>query len=224
MDQDDMDQRTRPCPTCGEAIPTAFQKSGPKYCSDDCKPRCAFDGCIHPRRKREFCTSHYNQLRRGAGLTPLKAWSTPGPCRACGSPDLMKNSRMFCSANCKHAYYKYDGNIPTSTNCVLCSAEIDLTVKGKRGQKRKTNTKLCKPCKQDYGKYKMSARQLAQRDGATCGICHKPVDMNLRRTKNAKWCASVDHIIPRSHGGGHGPDNLQLAHLYCNQVKSDRVT
>lgn len=136
----------------------------------------------------------------------------------------MKNSRLFCSANCKYAYYKYDGNVPTSTHCILCKLKIDLTVKGQRGQKRKTTTKLCKPCRQDYGKYKMSARQLAQRDGDTCGICCKPVDMNLRRTKNAKWCASVDHIIPRSQGGSHEPDNLQLAHLYCNQVKSDRVT
>jgi len=54
-----------------------------------------------------------------------------------------------------------------------------------------------------------------------CGICAQPVDMHLRRADDAKWCASVDHILPRALGGGHEPSNLQLAHLHCNQVKSD---
>ncbi|WP_354596069.1 HNH endonuclease signature motif containing protein [Streptomyces sp. JL1001] len=45
--------------------------------------------------------------------------------------------------------------------------------------------------------------------------------MSLRRSDDAKWCASVDHVVPRALGGTHEPSNLQLAHLYCNQVKSD---
>lgn len=35
-------------------------------------------------------------------------------------------------------------------------------------------------------------------------------------------CPSVDHIIARANGGTNDPANLQLAHLWCNQVKSDR--
>jgi 5-methylcytosine-specific restriction endonuclease McrA len=31
--------------------------------------------------------------------------------------------------------------------------------------------------------------------------------------------ASVDHIIPRCKGGSDGYDNLQLAHVRCNQLK-----
>ncbi|MEU7489851.1 HNH endonuclease signature motif containing protein [Streptomyces fradiae] len=67
----------------------------------------------------------------------------------------------------------------------------------------------------------MTARQLARRDGETCGICGAPVDLTVRRADDAKWCASVDHVIPRALGGSHDPSNLQLAHLHCNQVKSD---
>jgi len=35
--------------------------------------------------------------------------------------------------------------------------------------------------------------------------------------------ASVDHIVPYAIGGSHEPDNLQLAHLWCNLVKSKRA-
>lgn len=219
-----MTKSTRPCPTCGDAIPTAFQKSGPKYCSDGCKPRCAFEGCEDPRRKREWCYGHYGQWHRTGTLSPLKKWNAAAPCRVCEEPKLMKNSRLFCSVNCKQLYYAHGGDVPSSTNCVLCDSEIDLTVRGRRGQRKKACTKLCAPCRQDYRKYKMSARQLALRDGPACGICGDRVDINLSRAADPKWCPSVDHITPRSLGGTHEPGNLQLAHLYCNQVKSDRVT
>lgn len=55
-----------------------------------------------------------------------------------------------------------------------------------------------------------------------CGICGKPVDKKL------KWpdpmCAVIDHIIPVNKGG-HPSDlnNLQLAHMCCNRIKSDKL-
>ncbi|NKU01802.1 hypothetical protein GS918_28180 [Rhodococcus hoagii] len=36
--------------------------------------------------------------------------------------------------------------------------------------------------------------------------------------------ASIDHKLPRSRGGTNDPQNLQLTHLWCNQVKSDART
>lgn len=62
--------------------------------------------------------------------------------------------------------------------------------------------------------------EIFQRDGWVCGLCGLPVDPELRyphpRSK------SLDHIIPLSKGGDHGPHNVQLAHLHCNLRKSDR--
>lgn len=55
-----------------------------------------------------------------------------------------------------------------------------------------------------------------------CGICGKPVDKKL------KWpdpmCAVIDHIVPVNKGG-HPSDlnNLQLAHMCCNRIKSDKL-
>jgi 5-methylcytosine-specific restriction endonuclease McrA len=55
-----------------------------------------------------------------------------------------------------------------------------------------------------------------------CGICGNPVDFRLKFPHPLSPC--IDHIIPVAKGG-HPSDlsNLQLAHMYCNRQKSDRL-
>ena len=55
-----------------------------------------------------------------------------------------------------------------------------------------------------------------------CGICGKPVDMNLKYPN--PWAKCIDHIIPIDRGG-HPSDieNLQLAHWQCNRQKSNKI-
>lgn len=55
-----------------------------------------------------------------------------------------------------------------------------------------------------------------------CGICGQPVDFGLKFPHPLS--ASIDHIIPVSKGG-HPSDigNMQLAHLFCNRQKSDKL-
>lgn len=192
-----------------------------RFCSDGCKPRCEVEGCDRPRRKRGWCASHYVQWQK-TGLPPkpfLFEWGKPGTCDNCGG---WADRRPFCSHNCRAAFRVHGGPRPVVAHCIACGIAIDLNEVGKHGQRRKATVKFCRPCKADYSKYKMSARELAERDGTDCGICGEPVDMTLRRSQSL-MCASVDHIVPRAKGGTHEPDNLQLAHLYCNQVKSDRT-
>lgn len=174
-------------------------------------------------RKRGWCASHYHQAHlSGEDPKPFKwKWAKAQPCVVCGSDERTCELRRFCSWACRQLHVVHEGSVPASVGCVLCGMTIDLTVRGKGGQRKKVSTKLCRPCRQDYSKYKMTARQLALRDGPVCGICRGPVDMAVRRADDAKWCASVDHVLPRALGGSHEPDNLQLAHLHCNQVKSD---
>lgn len=218
-----MAKRSRVCLGCGKALDTQGKRIWAEHCSDACKPRCSVGECGGPVRKRGWCGSHYAQWRRtGVDPAPFKwKWTEHQPCSVCGSKDRAPELRRFCSWACRELHRNYGGKPPATVGCVLCGTTIDLTVRGKGGQRKKACTKLCRPCRQDYSKYKMTARQLALRDGAYCGICTQPVDMSLSRTFDGKWCPSVDHVIPRALGGSHEPDNLQLAHLYCNQVKSD---
>src|SRR5699024_1437799 len=53
------------CPTCSGPLPRSMRSDGtlapaPKYCSDDCKPRCSVEGCDFPARKRGWCANHYS--------------------------------------------------------------------------------------------------------------------------------------------------------------------
>lgn len=210
----------KPCAGCGEPL---NQSRFAKYCSESCKPRCTVEGCNNPARKRGWCASHYAQRQRtGVDPMPFKhKWNDLVPCLNCGVAAHDPKHRRFCTDNCRVAYALHGGPRPTTTACVACGTVIDLTERGKRGQLRQVSTKFCRPCKQDYRKYKMSARELAVRDGTDCGICGRPVDMNLSRADSLE-CSSVDHIIPRARGGSHDPANLQLAHLVCNMRKADQ--
>ena len=67
----------------------------------------------------------------------------------------------------------------------------------------------------------MSIERLVERDGAWCSICGEEVDLTLK--KPDMFSPSVDHVMPYSLGGSHDPENLALAHLWCNQVKNNRV-
>lgn len=50
-----------------------------------------------------------------------------------------------------------------------------------------------------------------------CQLCGDPIDLSLSYPNKNSF--SVDHIIPRSLGGGSGVANLQAAHLQCNRKK-----
>lgn len=58
--------------------------------------------------------------------------------------------------------------------------------------------------------------------GDTCGICGLPVDKSLKFPH--PMSATADHIIPLDKGGNPSDiDNLQLAHLSCNRIKSNKL-
>ena len=57
---------------------------------------------------------------------------------------------------------------------------------------------------------------------SVCAICGKPVDKSLKYPN--PMSPTVDHIIPLSKNGDPASlDNLQLAHRYCNRMKSDKL-
>jgi 5-methylcytosine-specific restriction endonuclease McrA len=126
-----------------------------------------------------------------------------------------------CSQACSKLLYSHGGTRPDLIACRICAAPVDLHEVGKGGRRRMSSTKLCRDCKTVHVKYGMTVEELAERDGTDCSICGEPVDMTLRR-KDSVFCPSVDHRVPRAHGGTDDPDNLALAHYWCNAVKSDR--
>ena len=56
----------------------------------------------------------------------------------------------------------------------------------------------------------LSRRALFARDGGKCVYCQAPA-------------TSIDHVIPRSRGGGHNWENVVSACHKCNHHKADRT-
>lgn len=59
------------------------------------------------------------------------------------------------------------------------------------------------------------------RDRGVCGICGRDIDPSLKMPH--RFSATLDHIVPRAHGGADNPSNLRLAHLTCNAARQDRA-
>mgnify|MGYP002740105201 CR=1 FL=1 len=72
--------------------------------------------------------------------------------------------------------------------------------------------------KRDWKEWKYQKaimNQLINSKGAICGICGKSIG-------NMKHC-TVDHIIPISKGGQTTLENCQLAHVWCNRKKGNKI-
>ena len=63
-------------------------------------------------------------------------------------------------------------------------------------------------------------KEIFERDGWICQLCHKKVNKRLKYPRQLS--ASLDHIVPLSKGGEHSRKNCCLAHLKCNVTKQNR--
>jgi 5-methylcytosine-specific restriction endonuclease McrA len=99
----------------------------------------------------------------------------------------------------------------------------------------KYNTYCCEACKQKVRSHVNRAKKydngpidfigpeiVYKKAGYVCGICNKPVDPSLDYPDPES--PSLDHIMPLSLGGTHTWDNVQLAHLRCNEKKNNNLT
>lgn len=71
----------------------------------------------------------------------------------------------------------------------------------------------------------ITLHKLIKKKGLTCAICGKECNLD-----DNKWgehfgptYPSIDHIIPMSKGGGHTWNNVQVACMMCNSIKSDKL-
>ena len=71
----------------------------------------------------------------------------------------------------------------------------------------------------------VTLKKLIKRDGLRCAICGEMCDLNDHSWSkySGPMYPSIDHIIPMSKGGGHIWSNVQVAHIICNSIKSDKA-
>jgi len=83
----------------------------------------------------------------------------------------------------------------------------------------------CKRKAKKPGAWVTKRQRLAiyERDDWICQLCMEPVDPALPHHDN--WSATLDHIRCRSwdEEPDHTPENLRLAHRWCNSVRGDET-
>lgn len=206
------------CEACGVVMHGQGKR---KYCSDECRPSCIVQGCDSPARRYGRCGSHANAYKaHGVDKVSLKKWiDRPDTCPVCGSEEFDRGFRKACSNTCSARLWRREKyGVPWSVPCSRCGDLIDrLDVSGRR--MIRVEVAMCRHCKNARARrYSLSASQLAERDGLECSICGDLVDLTLKYPDLFR--ASVDHVLARANGGTDYPENLALAHLWCNQVKN----
>ena len=210
----------RPCKACGRDCIGSY---GSKvYCSPSCRPACGVTGCTRKvDGSSDLCQVHRSSVYK-YGRLPNSTWAAEKRCFVCGRAHNHPRFRKFCSGRCKQLWHRNGGAAPERfKQCSRCTTIIDLSLVGPAGRRRRSDVQMCDAClRSKYTRHRMSTTELADRDGTQCGICGDTVDMTLLYPDLFR--PSVDHVLPFSKGGSHDPANLQLAHLWCNYVKSDK--
>lgn len=127
-------------------------------------------------------------------------------CRYCGSPFMTeyRKSKVFCSEDCRSSYEHYLSKLAAKRRhgkiTALDRLDSDITLP-----------------------------KLYKRDKGICKICGGLCEWGDKTIVNDTIVVgytypSIDHIVPISKGGTHTWDNVQLAHKYCNTIKSDKET
>lgn len=206
------------CRGCGGPI---YELGWLKYCSDDCRPKCSVESCGRVVEAKGYCTSHYLMFRKKG--TPFGAYKCVPKkngyeCVICGDKFTANGvSRKCCSPSCRAMYERYGSAPSLDFTCTVCG--IFVKRKWVKGAHQKPDRSVCSDCKSHPNNRGWYRRFYDSDEGRSevCKLCGEPVDMSI------EWpdprSRSIDHIIPVSLGGGHELDNLQLAHLYCNQSK-----
>lgn len=186
-------------------------------------PVCAVDGCHSPAKTRGWCVKHYTRwVRYGdPGVVLRDEYAPLQPCVICGSETRELGSRKYCSKRCERLGYQYNDRVPQLPPCVVCGGEIERFTR--RGRRRRVTARHCYGCVRRPLRYSLTLGELAARDGSQCGICGETVDLSITRKDSWHACPSIDHVVPRSHGGSDEGENLQLTHLGCNVRKSNRL-
>lgn len=215
-----MSQYTRPCNWCDSALPEGSH-SNRKYCSEPCQKAAKNERDL---QKGPTCNSCGKRMHRGKGVLP------------------QGQARCLKCKNASAGYYEVKGRLVShggsgykwGCRCDVCRAAKradNMAYKAKvraefgvgpsslyaRMFKERTGVRYRKAT-WDWIDPKVR-RSLYERDSWICHLCGELVDRESG--PNGDYAPSLDHLVPRAHGGSDDPDNLKTAHRICNSLRMD---
>jgi 5-methylcytosine-specific restriction endonuclease McrA len=220
----------RPCRNCGNAFPIGSRERRKQlYCGAKCAEQ-------YRRRRRKA-----SRLAAGGteGRTRSRVWFQT--CWCCERPYVARTARtLFCSDTCRRsvratlARQAYDADraagaevgrlrrlrlTPEQREQRLATERLRTARVGYTNTKREADARR-RAAKLNAITERFDRREVFDRDRWCCGICGLKVDDKL--TFPHPRSATIDHVIPLSHGGDHTRANTRPAHLYCNVSRSNR--
>lgn len=211
------------CQRCGDVkfrkMPTA------RYCSEVC-------------RKRDERSRRAKRMQKLPVITRLVS------CRSCGVEFETAGAHQYCSDTCRMRVQEIGDHFAAPGTCRRCGGDrgkwstfCDSCKSARRRETRRLAKARGRIQDADWSvlnSHRQRARHygvefvsgirrddIAERDSWKCGICGDYIDRNIDYPD--PMSRSLDHIVPMARGGGHVPDNLQIAHWLCNSVKSDNL-
>lgn len=147
----------------------------------------------------------------------------------CGKPFRVCNGRTACSVICSYRKSTLVEKRLVTTACVECGNHFQALsspgrpVRSTCGDKcdrriaRRKRRAVQQAAVIEGGK-QPTLQYLLKCSGGRCALCGLKVSIDAARTFAGP---SLDHIVPLARGGAHDISNAQIAHHYCNTLKSD---
>jgi hypothetical protein len=206
--------------TCLYCLKKIALKSKQYYCSKDCRAKNRWKLklqskpsmiCINP-----FCEK-VHQMPNGSKCCSLDCQSVinkytvygkgAGESQAIHKGFLEASRIQF--VNCRDCGMLLAAKIHgTNKICLQCRKKIDNKNAARKNHQRRALGVV------------LTVHELAQRDGTSCHICGKKVNMKL--SGRTKYGPTIEHIFPVSLGGDNSRNNLALAHRHCNVSRGNR--
>lgn len=227
-----MEKRT--CETCGHGY-TPKDRRG-RFCSTRCREAHWSRRPARPyRRTCPACGLQFKSTKRRCDTCAV-ARRSPGPsspityddCEWCGRCFVARRKRKYCSLQCQRWQHPNAQRLSAIgySNCTVCGTTFvrRAGIIGRccsepcrrRARRRHERKRLRKAQLRD----RYTLREVAERDGWRCHLCHKAVPDRPYAARDED--ATVDHLVPLSAGGDDTLINVALAHNGCNTRRSDR--
>jgi hypothetical protein len=194
--------------------------------------KCCVDGCDRPHKTRAFCATHYQQFRRGAPITPIKARDRTKyeHCSEEGCDQPVKSKglcQMHYARLLRHGFTKRRDRTRPIRTCEVPGCGNFYYAAGVCNQHYLRVRKARK-----FGLTPDGHMELLRKQNFVCAVCHKPERSTAQGSRKVKDLA-IDHChetnrvrgILCSHCNrgiglfGDDPDLLRKAASYLDQFK-----
>lgn len=188
------------------------------------KRLCDIKECGRPHRGRGYCNTHLLRLQRhGHPLVAKKAANGTHTAQTCFVPecDAGAKARGYCAKH--YSRLVRHGDVDVRLKLGNGEASEQRKLENRRNARNRYSKTVHGRLRSRYANAKRRVLSgggsahiskhefLSLWNSPLCGICS---------TNVSDADKSIDHIIPLARGGSNDLENMQIAHLVCNQRKN----